>query len=87
MSPESVNRYANSIFMAIRTENNICEAAKLPIDTIYERGTLMVKRELIEFAIDIIQTMSREVQHADNHTLENMSEKIATLEKLKWENQ
>lgn len=87
MSPEAVTRYAGNIFTAIRTENNICEAAKLPIDTIYERGTLMVKRELIEFAIDIIQTVGRDVQHVDNHTLELISDRISKLEKLKWETQ
>lgn len=85
MTPESINRYATNIFLAARTESNIGDATKLPLDTIITKGTIQVKREIIEFAVEVLQSVGRDMQHVDSQTLELISNRIHSLETLKWD--
>ena len=85
MTNDQLDRYAACIFLCARTESQIGDATDRPLDDTIKIGSKFVKREIVEFAVDLLQTVGRELTTQEINPAELISNTISKLETLKWE--
>jgi hypothetical protein len=85
MTQDQIDRYATCIFLTARTESNIGDVTDRPLDDTIKIGSKFVKREIVEFAVDLLQTVGRELNSQEISPNELISNTISKLEHLKWE--
>jgi hypothetical protein len=87
MTQDQIDRYATCIFLTARTESNIGDATERSLDETIKIGSKFIKREIIEFAVDLLQTVGRDITNHEISPVEAISNTITKLETVKWETQ
>jgi hypothetical protein len=85
MTQDQIDRYATCIFLTARTESNIGDATKRSVEDTINIGSKFVKREIIEFAVDLLQAVGRDITSLEISPAEAISNTISKLETVKWE--